>query len=118
MRALVLEELLDKVQNRFLLAVSAAKRARQIKDGSKKLIDAPEDENVVIVALDEILEDKIRIEIGEIKGEKPRELDLKRLVSAEAKKEAKEAKAEKKIRTIKKAAKAGKKKKKSRSMAA
>jgi DNA-directed RNA polymerase subunit omega len=128
MRELVLEELLDKVKNRFLLTVAAARRARQIRDGAKVLIDAPEGEPPVIVALDEILEDKIRIEVGEYKQTALQEIDLKKLVIKEpevikAKEESKKAekeKAEKKPakKTTAKKGKAVKKKKKSRSMAA
>ncbi len=130
MRELVLEELLDKVRNRFLLTVAAARRARQLKEGAKRLIDADENEVPVIVALDEILEDKIRIEVGETKGTMLQDLDLKKLVikepevkpRAKAEKEDKEEKAEKKTAkkttaTAKKP-KASPKKKKSRSMAA
>lgn len=117
MRALVLEELLEKVQNRFLLAVAAARRARQIKDGSKKLIDAPEDESPVVVALDEILEDKIRIEVGEIVGKKHVDANVTiKTKAAKQKKETKE-KAKDQKKTIKKRTKE-RKKKKSRSMAA
>ena len=118
MRALVLEELLDKVQNRFLLTVSAARRARQLKDGAKRLIDAPEDETLVVLALDEILEDKIKIEIGEIAPAEQPEVITKKA----DKKDAKEAKKETKDKATKKAAPKKKKKegkkKKSRSMAA
>ena len=120
MRALVLEELLEKVKNRFLLTVSAARRARQLKDGAKQLIDAPENESAVIVALDEILEDKIKIETGEIVGKKFEKVPTKKVTikpaKVEAKKESKE-KNTKKAKTAKKPLK-GKKKKKSRSMAA
>jgi DNA-directed RNA polymerase subunit omega len=128
MRELVLEELLDKVRNRFLLTVAAARRARQIRDGAKVLIDAPDGEPPVIVALDEILEDKIRIEVGEYKQTALQEIDLKKLVIKEpevirAKEESKKTekeKAEKKPvkKTTAKKVKTGKKKKKSRSMAA
>lgn len=119
MRALVLEELLEKVQNRFLLTVSAARRARQLKDGAKRLIDAPDDEVPVIVALDEILEDKINIEVGELFGKKPIDIELKkRTIKAPGIKEKKadekgQTKTEKKPKKTKL-----KKKKKSRSMAA
>ena len=94
------------------------------------MIDADENEVPVIVALDEILEDKIRIEVGETKGTMLQDLDLKKLVikepevkpRAKAEKEDKEEKAEKKTAkkttaTAKKP-KASPKKKKSRSMAA
>jgi DNA-directed RNA polymerase subunit omega len=96
MKALVLEELLDKVKNRFLLVTAAAKRARQIKDGSKVLVDAPEDESPVIVALDEILEDKIAIdfekEVEEETGEKVIEPKAKAEPKAEKEEKAKEKK--------------------------
>ncbi|MFC1516935.1 DNA-directed RNA polymerase subunit omega [Candidatus Margulisiibacteriota bacterium] len=117
MRALVIEELLEKVQNRFLLTVSAARRARQLKDGAKRLIDAPEDESAVIIALDEILEDKIDIQVGEITGSKPLEIDMKKVsVKATSKKEKEPKGTPVKKKTTK--AKKEKKHKKSRSMAA
>lgn len=124
MRELVLEELLDKVKNRFLLTVAAARRARQLKEGAKPLIDMAENEPPVIVALDEILEDKIRIEIGDSKQTALQEVDLKKLIIREPevikpKEEVKKAekKPVKKATTAKKT-KATSKKKKSRSMAA
>jgi len=128
MRELVLEELLDKVKNRFLLTVAAARRARQLKDGAKPLIDAPDNEPAVIVALDEILEDKIRIEVGDSKQTALGEVDLKKLVIKEPEiikpkeesKKAEKEKADKKPvkKTTAKKTKTSSKKKKSRSMAA
>ncbi len=130
MRELVLEELLDKVKNRFLLTVAAARRARQLKEGAKPLIDMAENEPPVIVALDEILEDKIRIEIGDSQQTALQEVDLKKLIIKEpevikpkeeakkAEKEKAEKKPAKKTASTAKKTKSTGKKKKSRSMAA
>lgn len=131
MRALVLEELLEKVKNRFLLTVASARRARQLREGAKPMIDAPADESSVIIALDEILEDKIKIEVGEITGQKFSDGDelIKKMTlkAAEVKEQtekeakvAKEAKDKADKKPVKKVSKeaGSKKKKKSRSMAA
>ena len=63
MRELLLEELLEKVTNRFLLSLSSAKRARQIKEGAKPLVETEENEYELVTALDEILDKKIDIEV-------------------------------------------------------
>ncbi|NMB45858.1 MAG: DNA-directed RNA polymerase subunit omega [Firmicutes bacterium] len=53
-----IEELLDKVDSRYTLVVSAARRARQLLDGSPQLIEANSPKPVTI-ALWEIDERKI-----------------------------------------------------------
>jgi len=65
MRELVLEELLEKVTNRFILSLASARRARQIKEGAKPLVETEADEYELVTALDEILESKIEIIIEE-----------------------------------------------------
>jgi DNA-directed RNA polymerase subunit omega len=56
-----LEELLDRVENKYALVIATAKRARQIKEGSLPLVDA-DSANPVTVALEEIATGKIRLE--------------------------------------------------------
>ena len=54
-----LSSLLSKVENsRYTLVVATAKRARQLEDGSRKLIKC-NSEKPVTIALNEINEDKI-----------------------------------------------------------
>jgi len=65
MKEIVLEEVLKKMDNRFMLSVVAAKRARQLKDGAVPQVDRTEDDNDLLVALGEIMEDKIQAEFIE-----------------------------------------------------
>lgn len=53
--------LLDKVDNRYSLVVVAARRARQIVDGEKTLVDI-ESTKPVTIAVNEINEGKIQYE--------------------------------------------------------
>lgn len=63
---IVLSELLKKVPNRFLLTVSAARRARQIDDGARPLIDVPDTlTRSLDIALLEIQTGKIVVSIEE-----------------------------------------------------
>jgi DNA-directed RNA polymerase subunit omega len=63
MREIVTEELLKKIENRFLLSIVAAKRARQIKDGAVPLVEAKPEDSELMVALCEIMDDKISAEV-------------------------------------------------------
>ncbi len=76
-----IDAILRKDPNRFLLAAASAKRARQLKDGAKPLVDYVPNEpmNHVAVALKEIYEDKIQISINEKNNEEEsflEELDI------------------------------------------
>lgn len=51
-------KLLTKVDSRYTLVVVVAKRARQLNEGSNKLVDCNSDK-AVTVAVDEVSEDKI-----------------------------------------------------------
>jgi DNA-directed RNA polymerase subunit omega len=64
MKEIVTEELLKKIENRFLLSIVAARRARQIKDGAVPLVDKAEGDNDLAVALLEINEGKIQAELN------------------------------------------------------
>jgi DNA-directed RNA polymerase subunit omega len=57
--------LLEKVPNRFLLTVAAAKRARQIDDGATPLINAKASDLSLDIALMEIQIGKIVVSIEE-----------------------------------------------------
>lgn len=63
---IILSELLKKVPNRFLLTVSAARRARQIDDGARPLIDVSDAlTRSLDIALLEIQTGKIVVSIEE-----------------------------------------------------
>ena len=51
-------ELLEKVQNRYVLVIATAKRAREIANGDKVLVDT-DDVAPVSIAADEIEEGKV-----------------------------------------------------------
>ena len=56
-----LETLLDKVDNKYALVISVAKRARQLKEGQLPMVDI-QSTNPVTVALEEIAAGKVRAE--------------------------------------------------------
>jgi len=58
MSRITVEDCLRKVDNRFELVMLASKRARQLCNGAKPLIEA--DNREVVVALREIAEGKVR----------------------------------------------------------
>jgi DNA-directed RNA polymerase subunit omega len=53
-------ELLEKTDSKFRLVIATAKRARQIAEGSPKLINIDE-ESPVTIAANEISEEKVTI---------------------------------------------------------
>jgi DNA-directed RNA polymerase subunit omega len=63
MKEIVTEELLKKINNRFLLSIVAAKRARQIKDGAVPLVNDYQGKSDLDVALTEIIENMIQAEV-------------------------------------------------------
>jgi DNA-directed RNA polymerase subunit omega len=65
MREIVNEELLKKIDNRFMLSLVAAKRARQLKDGAVPLVERSDNDTDLMIALCEITEEKIWAEIVE-----------------------------------------------------
>ena len=59
-----LTHILERFPNPFLLSVAVAKRARQIKDGSRSLVDSPDEVTTpILTALDEIDNDRLNITI-------------------------------------------------------
>ena len=56
-----LESLLDKIDNKYALVVSVAKRARVLKEGQLPMVDVASN-NPVTVSLEEIAAGKIRID--------------------------------------------------------
>jgi DNA-directed RNA polymerase subunit omega len=61
MARITVEDCLKKVNNRFLLVNLAAKRVRQIREGSEYLVNSPKNEDIV-VALREIAAGKIELQ--------------------------------------------------------
>ena len=53
-------ELLEKVQNRYVLVIKTKKRAREIANGDKVLVDT-DDVAPVSIAADEIEEGKVEV---------------------------------------------------------
>jgi DNA-directed RNA polymerase subunit omega len=62
-----LESLLEKVDNKYSLVITVAKRARQLKEGHLPMVDIGSN-NPVTVALEEIAAGKVRPEKGQEKG--------------------------------------------------
>lgn len=62
-----IHEVLRKNPNRFLVSVAVAKRARQIKEGGRPLVEFDPDKpmNYVGIALKEIIDGKVDIELRE-----------------------------------------------------
>ncbi len=58
MARITIEDCLKRVKNRFLLVHLAAKRVRQIREGSEYLVSSPKNEDIV-VALREIAAGKV-----------------------------------------------------------
>jgi len=59
MARITIEDCIKKVPNRFALAVMAVHRVKQLSEGSKPLVHAPENREVVI-ALREIAKGKVK----------------------------------------------------------
>ncbi len=60
MARITIEDCLKRVTNRFLLVHMAAKRVRQIREGSEYLVSSPKNEDIV-VSLREIAAGKIKL---------------------------------------------------------
>jgi DNA-directed RNA polymerase subunit omega len=76
---ITIEDCLKRVKNRFLLVNMAAKRVRQIREGSEYLVSSPKNEDIV-VALREVAAGKITVqeekeEKEEKKEEEPVEIE-------------------------------------------
>ncbi len=81
-----LEELLPKVENRYILAMLTAKRARQLTGGAQKFVDTENPSNVTIAA-EEIADDKLALLEGEHKVTVPLRPEIeeaRRLAALEA----------------------------------
>ena len=76
MSELIIENLLTKAKNKFLLANAASARAKQVAEGSLPYVDNFDPTNPVITALREIAADKIRIKVLGGPAKKAQELLL------------------------------------------
>ncbi len=70
MARITVEDCLKRVPNRFLIVNMAAKRVRQIREGSEYLVSSPKNEDIV-VALREIAAGKVQLELEGGKKDKP-----------------------------------------------
>ncbi len=68
MARVTVEDCLEKVENRFLLVMLAAKRVKQLFKGSKPVIENRADNKNVVVALREIASGKLSYEMTSRKG--------------------------------------------------
>ncbi len=73
MARITIEDCLEKVPSRFQLVHMAAKRVRQIREGSEYLVNSPKNEDIV-VALREIAAEKVRVKGPEAESEAVAEL--------------------------------------------
>ncbi len=73
MARITIEDCLQKVPSRFQLVHMAAKRVRQIREGSEYLVNSPKNEDIV-VALREIAAEKVRVKSAESETEAVAEL--------------------------------------------
>ena len=72
MARITIEDCMEKVSSRFQLVHMAAKRVRQIREGSEYLVSSPKNEDIV-VALREIAAEKVRAKTVEIETHEPNE---------------------------------------------
>jgi DNA-directed RNA polymerase subunit omega len=63
MARVTVEDCLEKVENRFLLVMLAAKRVKQLHKGSKPLIENKADNKNVVISLREIATGKLSYEL-------------------------------------------------------
>ncbi|MDC0977697.1 DNA-directed RNA polymerase subunit omega [bacterium] len=84
MEELVIEKILNRIKNRFIVSLAAAKRARQLKDGAIPLIEESDNNPDILVALSEIQQDKIRINLDE-----PEITEMPEVITKESKVKAK-----------------------------
>ena len=68
MARITIEDCLAKIPSRFQLVHMAAKRVRQIREGSEYLVISPKNEDIV-VALREIAADKVRVMSAKVEVE-------------------------------------------------
>ncbi len=70
MARVTVEDCLRRISNRFLLVQTVAARVRQLREGSRYLVDSPNNEDVVI-ALREVAGGKVTVKEKEIENKGP-----------------------------------------------
>ncbi len=63
MARITVEDCLEQIPNRFLLAMVSAKRAKQLYKGSQPLIENKSNNKKIVVALREVAAGKVEFEI-------------------------------------------------------
>ncbi len=97
MKDLRIDDIMDKIRNKFLLVNATITRAKQILAGSLPYVDDFDPTDAITTALKEISADKIKIKVGKeiIKPQEPVETETRKRPSL-AKEEKKKTKAPKK----------------------
>lgn len=62
MKDIKFDDLLEKIPNKYILTLTAGKRAREILAGDKQLVETPEKTTIVRKVFLEIMHDKIGFE--------------------------------------------------------
>lgn len=55
------DELQEKINSKYTLVTLSARRARQLQDEEKPLVDEPKSKKIVGVALEEIIAEKLTV---------------------------------------------------------
>ena len=93
MARITIEDCLEKILSRFQLVHMAAKRVRQIREGSEYLVSSPKNEDIV-VALREIAAGKVRVKTADLEIEERKEKPKKpKILETKETKETKETEA-------------------------
>ncbi|WP_083270944.1 DNA-directed RNA polymerase subunit omega [Bacillus marinisedimentorum] len=60
-----IDTLMEKIDSKYTLVTLAAKRARQIQEDRRTLIDSPSSNKYVGMALEEIQDGKLKVDVPE-----------------------------------------------------
>lgn len=99
-------KILERVPNKFLLCVAAAKRARQLKEGIRPSIETTQEEDMIplVTALEEIMEGKVVVVVRDTQHEEEMLDKMDQHLTSELsniEKEEKESKDDKKTKELK-----------------
>ncbi len=70
MARVTVEDCLRRIPNRFMLVRTVTARVRQLREGSRYLVDSPKNEEIVI-ALREVAAGKVSLKEQEIENKEP-----------------------------------------------
>lgn len=59
------DELLEKINSKYTLVTLSARRARQLQDEAKPLVENPKSKKIVGIALEEIIAGKLTVKESE-----------------------------------------------------